>query len=178
MSKNKAGQLNLREVAREAGLEAVKEYKRQEREKARNKRFHNMGLLMENYLDFVDFAEGVKYKASDIKESLDPEEFDEAYLDDIYIESVKRSKLRTIILINMIETAVEKIENTTDISKFKAFKLIYMDKQNKQYKFNERLIVVGEQCNCSDRTVRRWVNDILSELSKKLIGAERMLSDL
>ena len=112
------------------------------------------------------------------KDIIDPEEFAEAYLDGVYIESVKRSKLRTIILINMIETAVEKLEKTMDKDKFNAFKKMYMEQENKQYRFNERLFKVGEQCQCSDRTIRRWVNDILTELSKKLIGAERMLSDL
>ena len=53
MAKNKNGMVNFSEIAKEAALEAIKIYRKQEKEKQRKSSLHNIGLLMSHYLDFI-----------------------------------------------------------------------------------------------------------------------------
>ena len=182
MSKNKSGYMNVSDVAREAALEAIKQYKQQEKEHVRKRRLHNTGLLLENYLDFQEYYNSIKYKAEDIQDSLDPAEFDVVYIDDIFIDSIKRSKVRTMIIIRQIETAVEKIQKEMEIcnesEKYKAVQYLYFTQELKDMKFNPRVAKVAELLDCSESSVRRWNNEILKKLSVMLFGVDGMRIDL
>lgn len=172
MSKNKSGYMNAKDIAKEAATEAVKEYIRQEKDRLRKRRYHNMGLLMDNYLEFLEHYKEIKYKASEIADDLALEEFDEVYLDDIYIEAIKKSKVRTMIMIRLIESSIDRLRNTADPEKVKVIEKLYMDLENKKIKFNARVSVVAEQIPCSERTVRRWNTEMLNELAKKIFGVD------
>lgn len=177
MSKNKSGFVNAKDIAKEAAVEAVKEYIRQEKDRLKKRRYHNMGLLMDNYLEFIEHYQNIKYKASEIADDLDMEEFDEMYLDDIYIESIKKSKVRTMIIIRLIEASVERLRKTSDQEKVKVIEKLYMDKENKKLRFNERVAEVAEQVKCSESSVRRWNNEMLNELAKKIFGVDGLRID-
>ncbi len=182
MSKNKSGFLNAKELAKEAALEAIKTFKQQEKDQVKKRRLHNTGLLLENYLDFLDYYNSIKYKAEDIQDSLDPVEFDVVYIDDIFIDSIKRSKVRTMIIIKQIETAVEKIQEEmtvcNEVEKYNAVNYLYFKKELKDLKFNSRVSKVAELLNCSESSVRRWNNEVLKKLSVMLFGVDGMRIDL
>ncbi len=178
----KSGMINVNEIAREAALEAIKIYKQQEKEKVRKTRLHNTGLLLENYLGFVDHYEKIKYRASDIQEELDEVELDMVKMDDIIIQSIKRSKIRTKIMINQIETTMAMIQAKMaakgEEEKSKVVKLLYMDRSKRNIKFNQRVKIIAEEIHCSESSVRRWNSEMLNEFSVILFGVDGLRLDV
>lgn len=176
MGKNKSGYINSIELAKETAIEALKLYKKQERENIKKNKLHNTGLLLDHYFDFVDHYEKIKYKASDIIDELDPVEVDMVSQDDIIIYSIKRSKIRTKIMINQIETAVKMVQAQmkakNEIEKYNVFVKLYMDRDKKDLRFNQRVKSVAEESNCGESSVRRWSSEILNELSIKIFGVD------
>ena len=57
MGKSKPGKSLNFDMAKQAALEALKAFKKEERAKSKKRSFHNMRLLMENYLDLVEHYE-------------------------------------------------------------------------------------------------------------------------
>jgi hypothetical protein len=181
--KNKNGYMNAQDIAVEAAMEAIKRYKQDEKEKIKKTRMHNIGLLMTHYLDFVEHYDNIKHKASDIQEELQMEYEEELDFDDIIIHSIKRSRLRTKIMIEQIETAVllteRQMEQRNEKEKIEALKRIYMDPAKKNIKFNQRIIIVAEEIgNCHEATIRRWNKEMLNELAVKLFGVDGLQLDV
>jgi hypothetical protein len=182
MSKNKAGYINTSELAREAALEALREFRKEERAKVKKTRFHNTGLLMDHYLEFIDYYEKIKCRASDIVEDLDPEDADMIEQDDIIIYSIKRSKIRTKIMINQIDAAVAMVHAQTlarnEKEKYKVIELLYMDRNKQNIRYNQRIQMVAEEISCSESSVRRWSSEMLNEISEKLFGVDGLRLEL
>lgn len=184
---NKSNYINANELAREAAMEAFKIYKQQERNDIKKNRLHNTGLLLNHYMDFIDHYETIKYKASDIIDDLEVSEICPTDQDEVIIYSIKRSKIRTKIMISQIEAAVcivrldMKQKNETE--KIKAFELLYMDKSKKNIKYNSKVKSVAEEMTalgmpCSDSSVRRWSDEMLKEISVKLFGVDGLRLDV
>ncbi len=178
----KRGMYNVNDIAREAALEAIKIYKQQEKEKVRKTRLHNTGLLLENYLDFVAHYEQIKYKASDIQESLYIDEREMVDMDDVIIQSIKRSKIRTKIMISQIETAMAMVQSKMaakgEEEKIKVIKLLYMDREKQNFKFNQRVQLIAEEIHCSESSVRRWNTEMLNEFAVLLFGVDGLRLDV
>jgi hypothetical protein len=188
---NKSGYFNANDIAREAAKEAIKLYKQQERNDIKKNRLHNTGLLLNHYIDFLDHYELIKYKSSDIiNEFVDDLGLSDLGMneqDEVYIYSIKRSKIRTKIMISQIEAAVcivrADMKERNEIEKIKAFELLYMDRSKKNIKFNQKVKLVAEQMTaigmpCSDSSVRRWADEILNEVSVKLFGVDGLRLDI
>ena len=183
----RSGMVNANEIAKSAALEALKIYKKEEKDKTRKAAFHNTGLLLENFLGFIEHYENIRYKASDIQDELDPIEYDMVANDDIIIYSIKRSKIRTKVMIRHIETAVKLLEiemaKKGEVDKITVFRKLYMDPAKKDYKYNKRVEIVEQEMSnmgkpCSQSTIRRWANDILEKLSVKLFGVDGLKLDI
>lgn len=178
----KAGMVNISDIAREAALEAIKIYKQQEKERTKRTRLHNTGLLLENYIGFLDHYEKIKFKASDIQEDLDQIESDIVELDDIIIQSIKRSKIRTKIMISQIETAMAmvqaKMKAKGEEEKCNVIRHMYMDRSKKDIRFNQRVKLVADELHCSESSVRRWNSEMLNELSVLLFGVDGLRLDV
>lgn len=168
----------LSKIAREAALEAVAAYDKKKTEKKKKTTFHNTGLLMNNYLDFIEHYEKIKCNASDSLDDLDELETEIVEQDDVIIYSIKRSKIKTKIMIHQIETAIALVKNKMTIrgepEKFEVIELMYMDPSKKDMKFHERVKLVSDQLNCGESTVRRWNNEMMDEISKKLFGYDAL----
>lgn len=182
MSKNRSGYVNTRELAKEAALEALRQFRKEERQKVKKTRLHNTGLLMDHYIEFIDYYEKIKYRASDIEDDLDPIEAEMVSQDDIIIYSIKRSKIRTKIMINQIESAVSMVEAQMkakgEEEKYKVIQMLYMDRDKKDIKFNQRVKLVADEIKCSESSVRRWNTEMLNELSEKLFGVDGLRLEL
>jgi hypothetical protein len=162
MKKTKVG-YNVSDTARQAALEALKEFRNDEREKTRRRSFHNMKALMENYLELVEHYEKIKYRAKDLDDYLenmdifdvDPESED----GEIRIEAIKRSKTRTLIMITQIQAAVgmlkREMEIRDEIEKYLTMTALYMDQKKRGMKFNNSIFV-------NSKSIERWRRKAMS----------------
>ena len=187
MSKNRSGYLNAKDLAVEAAQEAIKLYKKEEKDRSRKDAFHNTGLLMSKYIELVEHYENIKYRSSEIEDLFDAQTFEDTTQDDIIIQSIKRSKIRTMIIISQINTTVKLLEVSMkekgETEKYEAVKLLYMDPAKKELKYYQRVKLVVEEMTvrgipCSDSSVRRWSNEMLNELSVKLFGVDGLRIDI
>ena len=94
----------------EIGIRAAMDYLAEEKEKARKSRYdrrlRNTRLLLKNYRSFKRHAQGAIFNAKQAKENaidiLDG--LDDGMLNDnLYVEGIKKSQQRTIIILNHVE---------------------------------------------------------------------------
>lgn len=176
---NKTDTVNIESAMRNAALEALKEFRKDEREKAKKKSLYNIGLLMEHYLEFMEHYEKIKFRARD----LDDEEMENIDIDhDLSVESIKRSKTRTLIIITQVQTAVKMLkadmDSKNESEKYLVIKMLYMDVETKDMRFNQRVQYVADRIKCNEVTVRRWNNEMLNKLAIKLFGIDGLKLDV
>lgn len=180
MSKYKGNMMNVDEHAKEIALEAVRLYRKEEREKVRRAGYHNMRILMENYLELVEHYEKIKYRAKDIEEYL--ENMDILEGDEVRIEAIKRSKTRTLIMITQIQAALgmlkRDMEIKNEIEKYRTICMLYMDPSKQGMKFNQRVQAVATDIKCDPVTIRRWNNEMLNKMAVKLFGVDGLKLDV
>ena len=98
----------------DAGVKAAMDYIEAERKKARkgrqDRRLHNTRLLLKNYRLFKQHTKGAIFRADqakehaiDILDGLDSYDMD----DGLYIESIKKSQQRTLIILAHIDQMLE-----------------------------------------------------------------------
>lgn len=166
MNKETADQL-----ARTAALEAVKEFEKSQRKNRRVKVFQNAKKLMENY---NRICQSVQEGVSALSDVEDGEELEELSAEDIYINSIIKSKLRSIVMIAHIDKCLGLLEEEMTRKewqeKYQAFKMFYLEVGATQEDIAERF-------GTTDRTVRRWVSELTDILSVYLFGADAIVLD-
>lgn len=168
------------DMAKAAAAEALKAFKEEERRRNRRTRYHNTELLLKNFLSLMEHYENSKDKASaviDFEElNLDPDE------DDITIMSIKRSRLRTISMINQIETCLDilkaRMTSKGQPEKYEVIFCLYLDKARRDITRGELVEAVAEELHCDKATVYRWKNEMVRELSILLFGVDGLRLDI
>lgn len=182
MPRNKSGYVNANDLSREAALEAVRIFQKEEKEKVRKKSLYNVGLLMNHYLDFIDHYEKIKYRTSDLHDYLENMGIDVRPYDELSVEAIKRSKTRTLIIITQIQTAVNMLkadmEAKDEIEKYQVIKMLYMDPSKKDITFSQRVKLIAEEIKCGESSVRRWNTEMLNKLAVKLFGIDGLRLDV
>lgn len=160
----------LEEVARLAAKEVLKEHDKQLRRERRVKVFQNTKKLMENYNRICQSVEEGVAELSDMDNGDELEEFTE---EDIFINSILKSKLRSIVMIGHIDKCLKLLEdeecrkNTHE--KYLAFKYFYLDGMTYES--------ISEIYGYAERTARRWITELTSILSVYLFGADAIMLD-
>lgn len=129
----------------EAGVEAAMKYLAEEREKAKKSRYdrrlHNTRLLLKNYRSFKKHIEGAifnvkqaKESAVDILDGLD----DVVMNDNTYVEGIKRSQERTIIVLHHIDEMLkfykiscEQSGKPEELRRYRVVMAMYIDDSKK-----------------------------------------------
>lgn len=173
----------LKEAAKEAALEALREYRREEKDKVRKGRLRNTRLLMDNYLTFIEHYENIREATMEAIENIESGiDFDDVDMGDIIIESIKRTKVRTRVMIRHIETVVSLLKSDMDArgesDKYQVIELLYMDEVKKDMKFNEKVFITAQQLSCHEATVRRWNNEMIDRIAIKLFGVDGLKLEL
>lgn len=173
----------IEEASKKAALEALREYKKEEKDKTRKGRLRNTRLLMDNYLNFIEHYENIRESAMEVIEDIESGvDFNDAEMGDIIIASIKRTKVRTRVMIRHIETVVSflkaDMEARGESDKYKVIELLYMDDAKKDIKFNEKVSITADQLNCHEATVRRWNNEMIDKLAVKLFGIDGLKLEL
>ena len=85
-----------------------------------------------------------------------------------YLRSIRRTRFKTILMLDHIDKAVEEIERRRTQQgrevEFKAFELYFM--QGLDY------VDIAEELNTGKNTPRRWISGIINELSVLLWGID------
>jgi len=172
MSK-KYGTVNVQEIALAAATEALKLQKNDERMRIRKNRFHNTELLLKNYLGLVEHFSNSIDKASDIMNIDDLVDID---MDDLVIQSIRRSRMRTIVMISHMETCLEALKIKMIIKgqpeRYEVIRKLYVEPNKNAMQWSDRLQIVATEINCGESSVRRWRNEMIEELSVLLYGVD------
>lgn len=161
--------MEVEKIAKQAAKEAVAEVRKEDRQKKKVKIFQNTKVLMENYNRMAkSVEEGVSDLSSLTEDPVEGLEDDNA---NIFIESIVRSKLRSLVMLAHIDKCLKLLEdeayrrNTPE--KYMAFRYFYMDGMTHES--------IAEILNCSDRTSRRWVTELTGNLGVYLFGVDALL---
>ena len=132
-------------TVRKVLLDAENEKKKQERQKV----LHNTRMLMENYREMRRHLENA---ISEVEE----------------LESVRRSKLCTAMMIANIDRAMEELKAEQEEKgasyKYEAFRMHYID----GISFED----IAESLNCGKNTPSRWTKEMIRRISVKLFGID------
>lgn len=123
MNKETADQL-----ARAAALETVKEFVKSQKKNRKVRVFQNAKKLMENY---NRICQSVQEGVSELSDVDDGEELEALPAEDIYINSIIKSKLRSIVMIAHIDKCLGLLEEEMIRKdwpeRYDAFKHFYLD---------------------------------------------------
>lgn len=174
----KAERKEVLQMGTQAGIVAALDFIHKEKEHKMKSRFdrrlRNTKLLLIEYRKLEIHCKDAEYKkissnAIDILDELDCFEFE----DDVYIESIKKSKDRTDIIIKHIQKMLEAYKYLCDRSKkpevARRYNVIY-DLFIGDYEFT--IDEVAESYNIHPRTVYKDVDDASATLSALIFGID------
>lgn len=158
----------VEEVARLAALEAVKEFRKSERHNKRIKIFQNTKKLMENYNRICKSVEEGIAELSEVETEEEVEDYTDR---DLSIESILKSKLRSIIMLAHIDKCLKLLEDEmcrkNAHEKYLAFTYFYLDEMRQEN--------IAETLGITDRTIRRWITELTDNMSVYLFGADAVM---
>ena len=163
---------NVDEVIKKATKEAIREYDKEKKQEQKKKVFHNTRLLLKHYNDLKTHVENAIDDVNKLE--IDLIDLDDVERDDLYILSIKRSKSKTLIMIAHIDMAMEQLKkrqsNLCALEKYETLEMFYI----KEIPYEK----IVEHFNCGVNTPRRWMNEMINELSILLFGIDGLKSDM
>lgn len=174
MSGKRLGTVNIQEIATAAAIEALKLQKKEELEQIKKNRFHNTERLLKNYLSLIEHFELSQDKASE--EDLEAFNFEDMDTDDIIIRSIRRSRMRTLVMVLHIEACLgrlrTKMVDKGQLEKYVVIEKMYLDPVKNLMPLTERKMVIAAEIHCGETSVWKWRNEMISELSVLLFGVD------
>lgn len=150
-------------LIQKAARAAVAEYKKQEEKDRKQNKYHNTFMLMKCYRDAAYHIENAISDGEQLELAGITEEQQRTYL-----ESIRRSRFKTLIMTAHIDKAVEEIERRRKAAgrevEYKAFEMYFM--QGMDY------AEIAEELDAGKNTPRRWVTAIINELATLLWGID------
>jgi HD superfamily phosphohydrolase len=147
-----------------AVVKAIKEYNRQQVSEKKRKALHNTKMLLKNY-------NKIKISIEEAISEADQLEQDTIYCTDdeeVYINSIRKSKLRSLIVIAHIDKALaiikEEYKNKGTSEKYDAF----MDCMIYGMTYDEAAVIYFT----SKQSISRWVVDTSKLISIQLFGVD------
>lgn len=151
------------QLIQKAAKAAVAEYKRQEEKDKKRDKYHNTFMLLKCYRDAAFHVENAISDGAQLALAGMTDEQQRTYL-----ESVRRSRFKTMIMTAHIDKAVEEMERRRKAAgrevEYKAFEMYFM--QGMDY------AQIAEELETGKNTPRRWVTAIINELSVLLWGID------
>jgi hypothetical protein len=173
------------EIAIQRGIDAgtksavdyIKEEKKAQRKGRYDRRLRNTRLLLKNYRMFKLHVQGAVYtskgkeSAIDILDGLD----DYTFNDDLYIESIKRSKERTLIILDHVDEMLhyyriicEESGKAEEMRRYRVIKATYIDEEKKSAH------EIGAQEHIETRTVYKDINAAIKPISALMFGIDSL----
>lgn len=152
------------ELIDKAVKKAIKEYAKEQKTEKKRKALHNTKLLLKNYEKIKSSIEEAVSEAS----QLEDHPFDCTDEDDVYIASIRRSKLKSLIVVSHIDKALlltkEEYEQKEMLYKYTAFYDCLIN--------NVTCEAEAEELDTSAVTIRRWINEVTKEISIRIFGVD------
>jgi len=155
-------------------VEAVREYDQKQSKSRHDKRLRNTKLLLDNYSLLQDHCANAVYDKNQIIEAgnvLDVLDSFENCDKDMYIESIKKSTIRTRIILSHIDEMLElykvyceKSKREEDNRRYRVLRAYYFDECNIQDIVNAEKI--------DERTYYRDMKDAREKLSALIFGID------
>jgi DNA-directed RNA polymerase specialized sigma24 family protein len=152
------------DLIEKAVKKAIKEYNKEQKVERKKKALHNTKLLLKNYRKIQTSIEEAVSDAIQLEQ-------DYVIMDDndeLYVESIRRSKLRSLIVIAHIDKALalaeEECKQKNSSEKYDIFISCMLDGAT----YEE----VAEQYDTSTQSISRWVTSITKSISIQLFGVE------
>jgi hypothetical protein len=142
---------------------AIREYSKEQKVEKKKRALHNTKMLLKNYDKIKSSIDEAISEESQINDSLKYNEDD-----GVYINGIRKSKLKSLIIIAHIDRALEVVkeeynQNATP-EKYDAFISCYMN----QMSYDEAAVLYIS----SKTSISRWVNEVTKEISIQLFGVE------
>lgn len=159
----------IERVAKAAAKEAIAALKAEEKKNRKVKIYQNTKALMENYQRMVkSVQEGVSDLSDLTEEPIEGLPDDDS---NVFVESIVRSKLRSLIMLAHVDKCLKLVEDEeytrNSHERYLAFKYYYIDGLSHES--------ISEVLNCTDRTSRRWINELTRNLSVYLFGVDALI---
>ena len=166
----------------DAGVKAAMEHIRTEREKERksrqDRRLHNTRLLLKNYRLLKEHTKGAIFRANqareravDILDGLNDYEMDDGF----YIESIKKSQQRTLIILAHIDQMLELYKaycynsgNPENIRRYGVVMATYIDEPKKS------ALEIAGTFGIEKRTVYKDIKAAANPLTALLFGIDSL----
>ena len=168
----------LMRIAAEAGAKAALDRWEKERAKAveerADRRLHNTRMLLQHYRRFRKYAENAVFQA----EQLDGSVFDildlmERNTSNVFVESIKNSVARTVMLVKHIDTMLgiyrvycEGSSKPEDARRWRVVQARYVDEEEMS------VLDLADQENVADRTIRRDIEEACEHLTALFFGID------
>lgn len=154
---------DFEEMIQKAAKTAIKEYEKQKEKEKKRDKYHNTFTLMRCYRDAVFHIENAISDGEqlELKGMTDEQQR-------LYLQSIRRSRFKTLIMTAHIDKAVDEIERRRKAAgreiEYNAFELYFM--QGKEY------AEIADELDTGTNTPRRWITAIINELSVLLWGID------
>ena len=161
-------------ISAETAVQTALDYMEKENQKRqklkRDRRLRNTKLLLKHYRSFVIHCQDVK---TELEKLADPEVLRELDTDEFAVESIRRSKQRTLAMVNFIKQMLavyrilcEQSGKPEDIRRYNTIHMMYIAEE----KFTAEQIATCHKVDV--RTVYRDVNDAAKALSALIFGVD------
>ena len=153
----------LKQLLTDAAKAGVAEYERQKNKDRKKDKYHDTFSLMKCYRDAVFHKENAISEGTQLElDNMTDEERQ------TYLRSIRRTKFKTMLMLDHIDKAVEEIERRRTAAgrevEYKAFDMYFMQGVDYQQ--------IAEELETGKNTPRRWITAIINELSVLLWGIE------
>lgn len=152
------------EIIDKAVKKAIREYAKEEKQERKRKALHNTKLLLKNYNKINSSIDEAISEANQLEQDMIGFDDDE----EVYINSIRRSKLKSLIVVAHIEKALtltkEEYEQKDMLIKYQAL----YDCLINGVTYEEE----AEVLSASTMTVRRWITEVTKVISIRIFGSD------
>lgn len=170
ISIDKVIQIGVQVGVREA-LDRIAKDKEEKRKSRYDRRLRNTDLLLRNYQKFVAHCNTAVYTSKQLKQAnaidiLDEVEDEE---DEIYVQSIMRTRERTFIIVKHIKRILSYYKFITGsepdkLRKYNVITGLYIERKT----YNQ----LSEELYCSTKTIERDKKEAIDELSVLIFGVD------
>jgi hypothetical protein len=157
-------------IAAEKALEFLEKEKKRQQKQKRDRRLRNTKLLLKHYRAFKLHCQDVKVELEKLQ---DPELLEDLDTDEFAIESIKRSKERTLAMVKFIDQMLlvyrimcEQSDRPEELRRFKTIYMMYISDEKKTAD------EIAEGHNIDRRTVYKDINNACKTLSALIFGVD------
>ena len=157
-------------IAAEKALEFLEKEKKRQQKQKRDRRLRNTKLLLKHYRAFKLHCQDVKVELEKLQ---DPELLEELDTEEFAVESIKRSKERTLAMVKFIDQMLlvyrimcEQSGKPEDLRRYQTIYWMYISDEKKTAD------EIAEGHNIDRRTVYKDINNACQALSALIFGVD------